>query len=112
MMSDSDIFKIAAFIFFIGFSAMLISYLMKPKYIPLRKINDDVEGKFIRTSGNVKYAYSRNGITFITLENVSRINVVFFRRIRVEKGENVSICGKVSKYRGRLEIVGSKICKD
>ncbi len=109
MMSDRDIFTISAVVFFIGISLLVAAKFISPPYVPLRKINSALIGKTVTTSGTVKYVYSRNGVYFITLENESRMTVVFFRKVYAPKGRAVSVVGKVNKYRGSIELIGEKI---
>lgn len=109
MMSDGDIFKLSAVVFFIGILLLIAAKFMSPPYVPIRRINSALIGKTITTSGTVKYVYSRNGVYFITLENESRITVVFFHKVYAPKGRAVSVVGKVNKYRGSIELIGEKI---
>jgi len=117
MISDRDIFKISSILFAISFSILvLIAVFTTPKYIPLRKINSGIIGHTIKTSGTVKYIYSKNGNYFITLENVTRMKIVFFSSQArnndmrsVKKNMTIEVIGKVSKYKGELEIIGEQI---
>ncbi len=117
MMSDKEIFKISAILFFMSFIALIVlASITKIKYVPIRKINDDMIGRTLETSGTVKYIFSKDGNYFITLENFTTIKVVFFssqakrndmREIR--KGMNVTVVGKVNEYKGEIEILGQGI---
>ncbi len=119
MITNEDIFKVAAVVFSIGFvSSIAILVLTKPLYVPVKDIDRNLLGHRVETSGTIKYIYSRNGHYFLTLENQSRIKVVFFstqaKRNNLQsfrKGDAITVVGKVNEYKSEIEIIGEQIFK-
>jgi len=85
-----------------------------PLTIGIGEINEEMIGSIISTRGTVKSVrFHEEGHVFLTLsDGKSKIKAVIFsstaRKIDVEKlkrGVNVSVTGRVSEYKGGLEII-------
>ncbi|HDD46080.1 MAG TPA: hypothetical protein ENG42_01270 [Candidatus Aenigmarchaeota archaeon] len=100
---------------------ILIYFLSKVQvyqHIDIGKINRNYIGQVVNITGEVKRVKNKNGNLFVTVADESgEVLVVIWKSIaeasktkgndlkEMKVGDNVTIIGEVSMYKGRLEII-------
>lgn len=112
MKTKRQIYKVSVFLAIIGLTLMYASSL----YLELEKVDiGEIErgwsGKTVKIEGNVTRFSRSNGHAFMDLEdNTGKIMVVDFDSgLQLKKGENVTVTGHVSLYKGKLEVIADEI---
>jgi aspartyl/asparaginyl-tRNA synthetase len=122
VLSDDQIIKISLVFSFAGIIALFILVLTtEPGFVEINSIDSSMLGENVKTVGYVKGAFESNGHVFLTLEDggpaSKSIKVVMFKRdaekqpniYSVRKGDNITVLGKISIYKGELEIIARKV---
>ena len=73
------------------------------------------EGR-VQLRGVVARVATKGNTTFLMLEKQEQVNIVLFSNgaaiyDKLRTGENVSVIGKVTKYKGKPEIVADKVVR-
>jgi len=96
---------------FCVFVLIAISQNIPPKKIPLGKIEEN-NGKFIEISGVIeKLSYQNNKIS-VYLENCETEIIIFSEKIpRLKNEENITVTGRISRFKDNYEIIAEKISR-
>jgi len=98
----------------------LFSSINEFEVVNIEKINKSYIGKKVLVEGKIKSIKNSNGNYFLKLYN-SDIQIVFFKStveknsekfLNLKENKIVKIIGKVSEYKGNLEIIGKDIIYD
>lgn len=82
----------------------------KPKPSALSKNNNN--GDDVRLKGIVTGINSKGKVIFIEVSQQSPVNIVVFtggEGVKLSKGDNIEVTGRVQEYNGRDEIIAEKI---
>ena len=82
-----------------------IRLLYRVPVLKPEQIDESMIGRDVIVEGVVTHI--RQGKT--TFMKLNSMDVVFFDNVSAEKGEWIRVYGKVSEYKGRLEVVGKRI---
>ena len=90
---------------------------MTPETVKIGSINDDYIGHIVSIPGEIEKIKINDGTVFINLvDSTGNIDVVVFENTAkgekingLEKGQNITVIGKVEFYKNGLEIVASSI---
>ena len=110
-MNDSLIMKISLLMAVLGTVALFfIVQVVEPCKISPDEITEALDGQYVKTSGVVSSFYENQGNLFFYLDG---IKVVFFQvgNYSIKDGDHVSVTGKVSIYRDKLEIIADEMEK-
>lgn len=111
MISDKTLMKLSLAMSVIGIIALFfITQMIEPLETHIDDISDAMAGRNIVVHGTVDSLAENNGNVFIELRNNSKISVVLFEKDagnvkNLGVGMNVTVIGKLSVYKGSLEIV-------
>jgi len=67
------------------------------------------ETALLTLTGEVKGINSKGKTTFIKIIPSSELLVVSFKNLDVQKGEIVTLAGRLQEYQGRVEFVAEKV---
>ena len=115
-MRDETLLKLSLVIAVIGILGLFLYVQNRgPTMLSVYQMEDMIGGK-VMLSGVVNSAYtSKDGHTFLQIsDGTGQITVVAFTGSGInadwiKKGESVSVEGRVSEYKGELEIIASNI---
>ncbi len=95
-------------VFFISLLGLMLyrAYYKIPAISP-EDVTEEMIGKEVIVSGVVT-SISSGDTTFMKLNSLP---VVFFSNVTAKEGEMLRVYGRVSKYRGKLEIIGKRIIR-
>lgn len=111
----SEISKFSAAVSIIGIIIIAIFCYTEPPRINISKINDDDIGKIYIVSGNLVEIYKNDETIFMKISDEDyELKAVMFGSNNnfinsLEKNTNISIEGKIQKYRNETEIIAYKI---
>ena len=115
MFSDDSLKNLSLLLSVVGIIGMLvIASVTEPIEVSLGEISEEFIGKYVRTSGKVeKLRFHEDGHVFLTLASGnSKLKLVIFANVakklpinELEVGREIEVMGRVSEYRGELEIV-------
>lgn len=100
--------KIALATAILGTIALLIlSFYLEPKIIEIGQINEKMIDKIVMIRGNITDVKEKEGITIAkiqdNIEDNASIDLIFYKNQKIEK-EMYEVIGKVTEYRGKLQI--------
>lgn len=99
--------------FFISIIGLILIYVASEFYSPEKvnpwEIEESMIGKYISTEGKVKKVWIKEDNLFFMLENSSILFVDFNYKIRPDVGDFVELEGRVSRYKGNLEVLVDKL---
>ena len=89
------------------------SIYIEPEKVNVSEIKPQWNGKQVSVTGNVVQPYRTKGNLFFTLEDSSgQIKVASFdSKTRLNSSQRINLTGRVSLYRGSLEIMAGEIKK-
>lgn len=92
----------------------LIFLLPEIKSTQIEKIGEENIGEKVRLVGIIKKLNINSGNAFFELENNSKINSVYFKpsieQLSIlRENQLIEVIGKVSFYRGKLQIIINKV---
>jgi len=122
MVTDEELRKLSLFFSIFGLIGVLVlAYFTTPIEVRLEEVTEEMLGKYVLVKGEVKrMKWSEDGHIFLTLGNENtRLKVVIFasrasklKDLReLESGDSILVKGRVSEYRGELEVVAEDIKK-
>ena len=117
MIQEKLLVKLSLITIIIGLASLyFVSVFAEIKFIELGKICKEDVGKVVRTKGTISKSFlAKDSHTlFLDLEeNGKKLLVVMFGvdENQFSKGEEVSVKGEISLYKGRLEIIAKEIKK-
>ena len=122
MVTDEELRKLSLFFSIFGLIGVLVlAYFTTPIEVRLEEVTEEMLGKYVLVKGEVKrMKWSEDGHVFLTLGNENiRLKVVIFasrasklKDLReLESGDSILVKGRVSEYRGELEVVAEDIKK-
>lgn len=90
------------------FSLYILSESLEPKLIPISEINEKMFDSYARISGQITSARETEGLYILRVEDGSgAIDVVIYKekeKISFSGGQEVEVIGKVSEFRGKLQL--------
>lgn len=98
-------------------ASLLLIYFLSISYVPTHAKTKDIGKKVWFTGRIVKVYYHKNGHIFLTLKNKTYVKVVIFSSVAenlgkklfyLKKGNLLKVLGRLSEYKGKLEIIVSK----
>lgn len=110
MISDRTLMRISLIMAITGIIALFfITQSLETLEIRINDINDKIAGRNVIVHGTITDFVEKDGNTFLTLENDSRIGAVVFekdaRNVKnLSVGMNVTVIGKVTIYKGNVEL--------
>ncbi len=110
MISDRTLMKISLIMAITGIIALFfITQSLETLEPRITDINDKITGRNVIVHGIIMDFAEKDGNIFLTLENDSRIDAVVFekdaRNVKnLSVGMNVTIAGKVTIYKGNIEL--------
>ena len=119
-MENSNLLALAAALSLFGLLLLAYAaYSTSPQELQLAQITNSHEGKVISTEGEITALRQLNGNYFFTICDGACISAVVFKRdvpalsshetniLLLRKGDYVAVKGKISNYKGQLEILPS-----
>lgn len=111
-MKETTLLKIALICSLVGLIALhFISTKIEAKDYKPNFLNKDV-GEEVKLAGKVSKITDRGNVVFIEVNQQSPVNVVLFTdddNLRLHKGDNVEVIGRVQEYNGKNEIIAEKV---
>lgn len=115
MISDDSLLKASVILSVTGIAALFaLSFLLEPQKVTPDEITSEMIGNIVEVSGVVDEISIKEGNIFITL-GVMRI-VMFKKQASrdpvvydIENGNKITVRGKVSIYKGELEVIAEGI---
>lgn len=117
-MEDKSVMKLSLIVSAIGFILLLITLsFVQPQQIAIKDISSGMVGSYVEVTGAVESISAKTGDIFITLNDSSTIDIIVFSRTAkdfplvydTKKGDNLTVAGKVSLYKSRLELAASSL---
>lgn len=110
-MDDKDLKKICLLCTIIGLSLLfIISTTIKPLSLKIIEINPDLINKNIEISGKAIYVKKSEGLTVLKIKDETGIiDAVIFEKRNINRNQEISLIGKVSRYKGKLQIIANSI---
>ena len=117
MITDDRLRKLCALLAIVGVAGIVIISSLPGEILAVREITRSRIGQIVTVSGAASAASLRNGTLFITLaDDTGSIAVVMFERTSrgqalstIGIGSNLTVTGKITLYRGELEVVADRI---
>ncbi len=108
-MKTEALMKIALATSLLGlFSLYILSETLEPKIILISEIDEKMFDSYTRISGQITSARETEGLYILHVEDSSgEIDVVIYKegeKISFHKGQEVEVIGKVSEFRGKLQL--------
>ncbi len=108
-MDDDTLLKSALVIGIIGLVTLFfLSKTIEIKELKIEEINEKNIGEKVKIRGIIKKFTPKENVNFIEFEN-SKILIVYFDEINLNKGDLIEVVGGVELYKGKLEIVAEEI---
>jgi len=101
--------KYALLTFLIGLIALIfLSQSLEPKQVKISEINSKMMNSYVQIQGDVIKSKTSSGITILTVNDSSdSINIVSYSPINASG--KIKVIGKVTDYKGLIEIEAQKI---
>jgi DNA/RNA endonuclease YhcR with UshA esterase domain len=119
MLSDKTLMYIALVLFIVGIAGLfLVTQFIGPKEIGTGKIGNSEIGQNVVIKGTIASYFEKDGHVFMDVDDGSgKIKVVMFENAarnqpyvyNIEKGDMISVEGKIELYENELEIVANSI---
>ena len=111
-MKETTLLKIALACALVGLLALyFISARIEIKEYNTGKLAQNV-GDDVKLTGTITKLTDKGNFIFIEVSHQSPVNVVLFtddNNLKLNKGDNVDILGKVQEYNGKPEIIADKV---
>lgn len=109
-MGDS-LFKISLIVSLTGtLFVLLLANILEPEPVQIKEIDNSYIDCFVKIRGNITDTRNLDNMFIISVEDeTGKINAVGYDNADFEKVLNVEIVGKVTEYKGELEIEAAKI---
>ncbi|MFH0869239.1 MAG: OB-fold nucleic acid binding domain-containing protein [archaeon] len=110
-MRDSTLVRLSLAWALIGIFVLLgIAAFAKPEQVHISELENNL-GKTVAVSANVAGASYKQDVSFFTLEDeTGTISAVFFGNMTgISEDDVIAVKGKVSVYKGELELVANEI---
>jgi len=89
---------------------LITTYILTQIPAPLKKINETTIGDYVRIKGIIgDYANPPRLTIFNLTDETGSIKTVFFTQIKTWNRAEVEITGRITEYKGELELKGVKI---
>ena len=91
---------------------LLLSNLLEPEPISIEKINERMLNQKIQIQGQITNIRTFDNYDFQIIsirDNTGEIDVILNNRVNAEKNQTITIIGRVSEYKGDIEIQADKI---
>ncbi len=113
-MKESTLLKIALIASLSGLLALyLISGNIELKEKNIEKITLENKDEFVKLKGIVSNVVNSEKVMILEITQPNEITVVLFKNnnssIRINKGNEVEIFGKVDEYQGNMEIIAERV---
>ncbi len=111
MMEDKHLLLISLVFSLIGLGVLLVV----GDYVDVNttKIADVLElpvETAVKVQGSISQVYAKKETTFFQVKDASdSIAVVIFEKVPLQNGASVMVEGKVTKYKGKMEIIATKV---
>ncbi|MBU2496727.1 MAG: hypothetical protein KJ767_01565 [Nanoarchaeota archaeon] len=108
-MKTQTLLKVSLVTSFIGLLFLFfLSENIEPKLIPISEINQKMFDEYVKISGKITSVRETDGLYILTIQDSSsEIEGIIYKqnnKIQFPENENMEIIGKVSEYRGQLQI--------
>ncbi len=114
-MKNQTLFKIAITTSFIGIILLLfLSQKIDASAYQISDISTKNIDEKIKINGVATKITEKPTVTFITLkDDTGTITVVIFNKekLNIKSGNNIQVYGKISEYKGQLEVIADSIKK-
>lgn len=107
-MEEKTLLMCSIFFSFLGISVLYL-ILLNTDVNHSFFIEEDL-GKDVRLTGTVMESNSGE-VSFVEINTMQHIPVVFFEELNVDVGEEIEIIGRVEYYNNELEIIGKKLLR-
>ena len=111
-MKETTLLKIALICSLIGLLALyFISSKIEVKDYKPAELNKNV-GDDVKLKGIITKISDKGNVVFVDLKNENYMTVVLFTSendLKLKKGDNVEVIGKVQEYNGKNEIIAQKV---
>jgi DNA/RNA endonuclease YhcR with UshA esterase domain len=88
---------------------IFLSESLEPKAVAIDKITSKDIDSYVKVSGNITYVKYYTSSSLLRIEdNTGKIYAIFYSNANITKGP-ATITGKVTEYRGVLEIEAEKV---
>ena len=109
-MNDEELYRISFFLALAGLTLMYSSTFLSPEKVAVSEIGPEMTGEKVRVSGTVTEASGDQHFFFTLSDDSSQIKAVQFDTSPgYTDGENVTVTGEVTMYRGSEEIIVESI---
>lgn len=118
MISDKSLIHIAFALAIIGIIGLfIVTQFIGPAEMKIGKITASEAGQIAKIRGVVDSYYTKDGNVFLDVNDSSTIAVIMFQSVAknnpavysIQKGDNVTIEGKIQLYKNELEIVANSV---
>jgi len=111
MISDRRLMRLSIVLSLVGIAALFL--LSQPQELRIAEIDDSMLGRHVSFRASVSSVSVTENATFLVLvDDASSINAVYFGTLEVNKYSNVTVSGKISLYKGRLEVILDSVQDD
>jgi RecJ-like exonuclease len=92
------------------FSLTLLAEFYEPEHVPISELNN-YEEKIVLVQGKVIKSTQKPGVNFFDVQDsTGTIAVVAFGQMnKLRKDVGINVKGKVTRYKGELEIIADKV---
>lgn len=89
---------------------VFLSQNLEPKQKKISEINSKMLEGYVKINGNLASIKNLDGMQILKVEDdTGSISVVVFEKTNLSTGMQIEVIGKVTRYRGSLEIEAQKI---
>lgn len=112
-METKSLMKLSLIVLFISlFTLIVLSNYLEPKTIEIEKIEKNMLEEWVKIKGNVseiKTIKTKTGMmtSFKITDETGSIEVFFYGSVNLT--EKVEVIGKITEYKGRLQLQAKKI---
>ena len=111
-MKETTLLKIALICSLIGLLALyFISTKIEVSDYKPNKLSGNV-GDDVKLNGVITKISDKGNVVFIEVSQQDTVDVVLFtkdRNLKLNKGDNIEILGKIQEYNGKNEIIAQKV---
>lgn len=103
--------KLSLLISLLGIILLIfLSQTLEPKQIKISEISSKMLEGYVKIQGNLTSIKNLDNMQILKVEDETEgISVIVFEKINLSNGMQIEVIGKVTRYKGSLEIEAQKI---
>ncbi len=106
-----SLLKLSFVIAIVGILLLLVlANILPSQQIKIEKINNKLLNKKITTSGEILNLINYDNFQIISIQDeTGKIDITFNKILNLKKAQKITVIGKITEYKGNLQIQADKI---